>query len=120
DGIRRTATALSRRGFTKGDVFAIYSPNLPEYAIVFLAVATLGGTVTTVNPLYTAGELASQLKDCRAKLLVTVPAFLDKAKEASAQAGGVEDIYVFGTAEGARPFSELLAAPPEPPTVAID
>ena len=39
DGIRRVATALARRGFKKGDVFAIYSPNLPEYAIVFLGVA---------------------------------------------------------------------------------
>src|SRR5437762_8455532 len=119
DGIRRVATALARRGFKKGDVFAIYSPNLPEYAIVFHAVATLGGTVTTVNPLYTAGELANQLKDCRAKLLITVPTFLDKAKEAAASAG-VQDVYVFGAAEGARPFSELLAARPEPTLVTID
>src|SRR5258705_629330 len=56
DGIRRVATALARRGFEKGDVFAIYSPNLPEYAIVFHAVASLGRTVTTVNPRYTAGR----------------------------------------------------------------
>jgi acyl-CoA synthetase (AMP-forming)/AMP-acid ligase II len=118
DGIRRAATALARRGFEKGDVFAIYSPNLPEYAIVFLAVASLGGTVTTVNPLYTAGELANQLRDCKARLLITVPPFLDKAKDAAAQAG-VEDVYVFGTAEGARPFGELLEAPPTPPHVAI-
>jgi len=119
DGIRRAATALSRRGFGKGDVLAIYSPNLPEYAIVFLAVATLGGTVTTVNPLYTAGELATQLRDCRAKLLITVPTFLDKAKEAAASAD-VQDVYVFGVAEGARPFSELLAAPPAPTGATID
>jgi acyl-CoA synthetase (AMP-forming)/AMP-acid ligase II len=120
DGIRRTATALSRRGFKKGDVFAVYSPNLPEYAIVFLGVAMLGGTVTTVNPLYTAGELANQLKDCKAKLLITVPMFLDKAKEAAAAAGGVGDIYVFGEADGARSFKELLEAPPDPPAVTIN
>jgi acyl-CoA synthetase (AMP-forming)/AMP-acid ligase II len=120
DGIRRVATALARRGFKKGDVFAIYSPNLPEYAIVFNAVASLGGIVTTVNPLYTAGELAKQLQDSRARLLITVPPFLDKAKEAAAQAGGIDDIYVFGTADGARPFSELLDAPPTPPTVRIN
>jgi acyl-CoA synthetase (AMP-forming)/AMP-acid ligase II len=119
DGIRRAATALARRGFKKGDVFAIYSPNLPEYAIVFHAVASLGGIITTVNPLYTVGELANQLKDCRARFLITVPAVLDKAKEAAAQTG-VEDIYVFGTAEGARPFAELLDAPPTPPQVAIN
>jgi acyl-CoA synthetase (AMP-forming)/AMP-acid ligase II len=117
--VRRVATGLARRDFRKGDVLAIYSPNVPEYAVVFYAVASLGGTNTTVNPLYTAGELANQLRDSRAKLLVTAPPFIDKAREAAAQSG-VEDIYVFGTADGARPFAELLAAPPAPPPVTID
>src|SRR6266568_657486 len=111
DSIRRVATGLARRGFRKGDVFAIYSPNLPEYAIIFNAVASLGGVNTTVNPLYTAGELANQLEDSRARFLITVPMFLDKAREAAARTG-VEDVYVFGTADGARPFAELLQAAP--------
>src|SRR2546422_7177727 len=111
ESIRRVATALHQRGFGKGDVFAIYSPNVVEYAVIFNAVASLGGIATTVNPLYTAGELANQLKDSSARSLITVPAFLDKAKEAAA-ATGVEDVYVFGSADGARPFAELLDAPP--------
>ncbi|OGL14001.1 MAG: AMP-dependent synthetase [Candidatus Rokubacteria bacterium RIFCSPLOWO2_12_FULL_71_22] len=119
DGIRRAATGLARRGFGKGDVFAIYSPNLPEYAVVFNAVASVGGINTTVNPLYTADELAKQLTDSKARYLVTVAPFLDKAREAAARAG-VQEVFVFGPAEGARPFAELLAAPPDPPRVAID
>ena len=118
-GIRRAATGLARRGFGKGDVFAIYSPNLPEYAVVFNAVASVGGINTTVNPLYTADELAKQLTDSKARYLVTVAPFLDKAREAAARAG-VQEVFVFGPAEGARPFAELLAAPPDPPRVAID
>src|SRR5215217_4753527 len=35
DAVHRTAFGLCRRGFGKGDVFAIYSPNLPEYAFAF-------------------------------------------------------------------------------------
>ena len=121
DAIRRAATGLARSGFGKGDVFAIYSPNLPEYAVIFNAVATLGGINTTVNPLYTAGELANQLKDSRARFIVTVPMFLDKAREAATAAGlGKDSIFVFGEAEGARPFAELLQAPPTPPAVSID
>ena len=119
DSIRRVATGLARRGFRKGDVFAIYSPNLPEYAVIFNAVASLGGVNTTVNPLYTAAELAKQLRDSRARFLITVPAVLDKAREAAA-AAGIQDIYVFGTAAGARSFSELLEAPASPPAVTID
>jgi acyl-CoA synthetase (AMP-forming)/AMP-acid ligase II len=119
DAIRRVASALARRGFRKGDVFAIYSPNLPEYAVVFNAVASLGGINTTVNPLYTVGELANQLKDSRARFLITVPPFLAKAKEAAA-ATGIDEVFVFGSAEGACSFAELLEAPPAPPSVAID
>ena len=54
EGARRTAAGLARRGFAKGQVLAIYCPNLPEYAVVFLGVAMAGGVNTTVNPLYTA------------------------------------------------------------------
>src|SRR5262245_36299982 len=53
DSIRRVAVNLSLRGFKQGEVFAILSPNHPEYAILFHAIATLGGIVTTLNPLYT-------------------------------------------------------------------
>ena len=53
ESVRRTATGLSARGFRKGDVFAIYSPNLPEYAVAFHAVSLLGGINTTISPLYT-------------------------------------------------------------------
>jgi acyl-CoA synthetase (AMP-forming)/AMP-acid ligase II len=34
-GVRRVAAGLAARGFAKGDVFAIFSPNLPEYALAF-------------------------------------------------------------------------------------
>jgi acyl-CoA synthetase (AMP-forming)/AMP-acid ligase II len=113
------AAGLAKRGFKKGDVLAIYSPNLPEYALAMLGAASLGGIVTTANPLYTADELAKQLVDSGARLLVTVPPFLDKAVEA-AKAGGIEDIFVFGAADGARPFAELMQHGDQPPAVAID
>jgi len=119
DGVKRAAAGLARRGFKKGDVFAIYSPNLPEYAVIFLAVASLGGINTTANPLYTADELAKQLADSRARFLVTVPPFLDKAQEA-AKKSGIEEVFVFGTAEGATPFADLLQAGGEPPAVRIN
>jgi acyl-CoA synthetase (AMP-forming)/AMP-acid ligase II len=119
DGVRQAAAGLAKRGFKKGDVFAIYSPNVPEYAVIFLAVASLGGINTTANPLYTADELAKQLADSRARFLVTVAPFLDKAQEA-AKKSAVEEIFVFGAAEGATPFAELLQAGAEPPTARID
>src|SRR3712207_703998 len=69
--VRRVGANLAARGFQKGDVFAILLPNLPEYAVAFHGVASIGGVLTTINPLYTAEELNFQLKDTGAKYLLT-------------------------------------------------
>src|SRR5262245_18474971 len=50
--VKRGAHGLAARGFKKGEVLAIYSPNCPEYALAFHAVALAGGIVTTINPTY--------------------------------------------------------------------
>jgi acyl-CoA synthetase (AMP-forming)/AMP-acid ligase II len=118
DGARRAAAGLAKRGFGKGDVLAIYCPNLPEYAIVFLGVAMAGGINTTVNPLYTADELANQLRDSGARFLVTAPPFLDKAKEGAAKSG-VEEIFILGAADGVRPFTDLMQAGDQPPALTM-
>ena len=115
---RATAAGLAARGFGKGGVFAIYSPNLPEYAVAFFGVAAAGGTVTTINPLYTPAELNRQLRDAGASFLVTIPQFVDRAREAVAGTD-VREVFVFGEAEGATPFAALPAAGP-PPDVTID
>jgi acyl-CoA synthetase (AMP-forming)/AMP-acid ligase II len=118
-GVDRMAAGLGERGFGKGDVFAIFSPNLPEYAIAFHGVASAGGTATTINPLYTADELAFQLEHSRAKYLLTIPQFLDRAQEAAERAG-IEEVFVLGEAEGASPFAELLVGSGSAPDVDID
>jgi acyl-CoA synthetase (AMP-forming)/AMP-acid ligase II len=118
--IRLVAASLAKRGLKKGDVFAIYSPNLPEYAIAFHAVATLGAINTTINPLYTPHELAHQLKDAGARFLLTIPQFLPNATVAAEEAGGIEEIFVFGEAEGATPFASLLQSDGQLPPVKID
>jgi acyl-CoA synthetase (AMP-forming)/AMP-acid ligase II len=118
-GVRRLAAGLAARGFGKGDVFAIHSPNLPEYALAYYGVAAAGGVNTTINPLYTADELAFQLRDAGARFLLTVPPFLDRAL-AAASMTGVEEVFVLGEAEGATPFSSLLTAGDTPPAVDFD
>jgi acyl-CoA synthetase (AMP-forming)/AMP-acid ligase II len=119
DSVNRVASSLSKRGFRKGDVVGILSPNVPEYAIAFHAVASLGGIVTPINPLYTADEIALQLKDSGARLLITFPSFIDKAREA-AKTSSVQELFVFGEAAGATAFSELLQGDGVVPEVEID
>ena len=119
NGVRRAAASLAQKGFRKGDVFGIFSTNCPEYGVAFHAVAMLGGINTTVNPLYTAEEAAFQLKNSGAKLLVTSPQFVEKAREAADQSG-IKELFVFGEAEGATPFDSLLQSDGEVPQVEIN
>jgi acyl-CoA synthetase (AMP-forming)/AMP-acid ligase II len=84
---RRTAAGLADRGLGRGDTVAIYGPNQAEFATAVLGAAMAGVTTTTANPLYTAGELAYQLRDSGARILVTIEPFMDRAREAAAEAG---------------------------------
>ncbi len=113
--VQRVAAGLHRLGFRKGHVLAIYSCNTLEYPVIFHAVSLLGGINTTINPLYTAEELACQLKDAGARYLVTAPAFAEKAKEAAHDAG-ITEIFVFGESS----FTSLSTASGEPPSVNLD
>ena len=105
DGVRRIAGGLTARGFGKGHVLAILAPNVPEYAAVFHGAALAGGTVTTINPLYTPREIAHQLKDAGARYLFTVPEALPAVLEVQAQTD-VEEVFVLGET-GDHPFTPL-------------
>jgi len=119
--VQRVAAGLHERGFSQGDVFAIYSPNLPEYAVIFLAVAQIGGIVTTVNPLSTAHELEQQMRSAGARAMITVPVLLPAARQAAAQVG-LDEVFVFGEGEGATPFAALMSTDGQAPraTIAAD
>lgn len=117
--VRRVAASLAKRGFKKGDVCAIFSTNCPEYAVIFHAVAMLGGINTTLNPLYTSEEAAFQLKNAGARLLVSAPQIIEKAR-AAAEQSQIEELFVFGDAERATPFATLLESDGEVPRVEID
>jgi acyl-CoA synthetase (AMP-forming)/AMP-acid ligase II len=112
---RRVAAGLWERGVRKGDTVCIYSPNVPEYAAVFFGAAQIGAVSTTANPAYGAEELARQVRDSGACLIVTVPALAERARQA-ASAVGVTDVIVIREAS----FAELVSVSDKPPAVAID
>jgi acyl-CoA synthetase (AMP-forming)/AMP-acid ligase II len=119
EGIRQLAAGLSRRGIAKGDVVAIWSPNVPEYAIVFHAVSRMGAVLTTANPVYTAEELAFQLRDAGARLLVTTGALLERAREAVAASGRDIEIVTIDEVDGV-PSLAAISVDADPPPVTID
>ena len=80
----RAGSGLLRAGAEPGQVVAALLPNIPEYPILFMAASEAGLVLTTLNPLYTPGEIRGQLVNSEAKLILTVPDLLEKTREATA------------------------------------
>ena len=98
DHVKRLAGGLREAGHVPQKPVALMAPNSPEYCIIFHAIAWAGGTITTLNPTYTAHEIRHQLRDSGAGLLITVPATLAVAKEALKELPEVQ-ICVIGSAD---------------------
>jgi long-chain acyl-CoA synthetase len=76
------AAWLQTRGLNKGDRVAIMLPNVMAYPAILFGVLISGYTVVNVNPLYTARELAHQIKDSGARVLFVLENFGHTVEEA--------------------------------------
>ena len=92
--IRRFATALHEMGVEKGETFAIYAPNCPQFSIAYFAAHILGAKVTALSPLFVAREVGYQLKDSESKNLVVMDMFYPNVK-AVREETELERVFVF-------------------------
>jgi long-chain acyl-CoA synthetase len=70
--VDRAAAGFQALGVTKGTHVGLILPNCPYYPIAFFAVLKAGGTVVNFNPLYTEREIAAQMNDSGATMMVTL------------------------------------------------
>lgn len=126
DRVARFANALKSLGVRRGDVVAIYLPNLPEAFVAVHACNRIGAIYTILFSGFSPEAVALRLQAARAKLLVTadgcwrrgrqVP-LLGNARQARPSAPALETIVVVDRC-GTRPelhagelaFDALMAA----------
>ncbi|MBS1694539.1 MAG: AMP-binding protein [Actinobacteria bacterium] len=119
------AGALGARGIGVGDVVGLLAPNSSAFATAFHGILRAGATATTVNALFTATDIAKQLTDSHATMLITVSALAPRAAEAATAAGlAAADLVVLDgagqAADGHPNAADLLAAGAKPPRVHFD
>ena len=66
------ARALQGLGIQEGDKVGVCLPNIPQVIISNLAIFRIGAVTVQNNPLYTERELAYQLNDSDAKMVITL------------------------------------------------
>ncbi len=115
------AGAVAAQGLGVHGVAAILCPNVPAFATVFHGLLRAGATVTTINALYTADEIAAQLTDAGAEWLFTVSALLPAAREAAERTGiPASRLVVLDGADGHPSLADLLAMGAPAPRVSFD
>jgi acyl-CoA synthetase (AMP-forming)/AMP-acid ligase II len=115
------AGALAVRGVDTETVVALLCPNVPAFATVFHGILRAGATVTTINSLYTPGEIEKQLRDAEATWLVTVSPLLPQAQAAAAAVGiDTDHLIVLDGADGHPNLRELLTEQSPAPEVSFD
>ncbi len=69
--VNKASNALVELGVQTGDRVAIYMPMIPETVIAMLACARLGAPHTVVFGGFSADALATRIKDCAARIVIT-------------------------------------------------
>src|SRR5919197_956317 len=103
----RAAAGLASRRLRRGDVAAVLLPNAPEFAAAFLGVALAGGAVTTLSPASTEEELARQLRESEARVVITDGDLLPRARAVAVEAA----VAITELLEVAGPPPELRLEP---------
>ena len=122
DYSNRFAAALAALGVSKGDRVGVLAPNCVEFLIAFYGVPKCGAVVTTLNSGYREREIAHQLNDSGAEVVVVHEALVQTAEAARDAVPGLGDFIVIKEgADDPNSFWGLIErASPSPPSVEID
>ena len=118
----RLASALVNTGVEKGDRIGLLAPNCAEFEIAFFGVLKTGATVTTINSGYREREIAHQLNNSRASILIVHDSLVEMVDAAKPLLNDVPEVIVIRP-DGSDPESfwgRIAAAPAEAPRVEID
>lgn len=80
DAVARLANGLKSLGIGKGDVVAIYLPNLPEAFVAIHACNRIGAIYTVLFAGFSPDAVALRLQTAHAKLVVTADGSLRRGK----------------------------------------
>jgi len=114
---KRLASALTKRGISKGDTVAVMLPNIPEMFECHFGVPVTGAVLNALNYRLDAQTIAFILNHGEAKFLITDTEFSTTVKDALTQIGrdvtvidvDDEEAEVRGKMLGEKDYEALLA-----------
>jgi len=102
------ADTLRRKGVVRGERVALYLPNVPAFALAYLAVLKAGAIAVSVNSLFKYDEVRYILLDSTPKVVFTVAELLPNVSREACT--GIEHVVLCeGVASGADSLDDWLA-----------
>lgn len=89
----RFAALITRLGAKKGDRIAVFLPNCPQFIVCFFGILKAGCVHVPVNPMFTEPELAYELNDTSAKIIVVHDQLLPVLEAVKAQSSVAHILY---------------------------
>src|SRR4051812_16598663 len=112
--VSRAAHGLRALGVDAGDRVALFLPNIPEFAVAYLAAQKLGAIAVSVNALLRTDELRYVLGDSGAGVVFTTAAMLPELAPLRGELPALRDVVVCeGDAPGERTLDDLCASQPD-------
>jgi acyl-CoA synthetase (AMP-forming)/AMP-acid ligase II len=105
--VQAAAAGLAWRGLQPRDVVGVHVADAVSYVLATHAIRAAGGVPAPVSAGLTVGQIAWQLAECGARMLLTAPPHT-AASLAAADRSWVRQVISFGEAAGTIPFSALL------------
>ena len=117
DGAARAAAWLGGVGVRAGDRVAILADNEARWISAYLGTLWIGAVAVPLDTAYKPAQVCTILGSSGARVLFTTPKYLDTAKAACAQAGGVAPrlVLLSGDAPGIAGAADLARAGAAPP-----
>ncbi len=95
EAVQRTASILTKKGITKGDVVSLLMPNGVEYIIGYFACWEIGALAGPINSLLKAQEIAYVISNSEAKALLVNTQFLPTIDSVQQELPQLSNIIVF-------------------------
>ncbi len=119
----KVANMLYELGIRKGDKVSVFLPNQPEYVYLYLGIPKIGAIIGPVNALFKPREVQYVVNHSEAKILITIPKFMEIVNEIRDQLPHLKHIIVIGDPmKGTLNYQSLMekAADSPPPRVSIN
>ena len=102
------AAYLQQQGLPKGTRVALMMPNILQYPVALFGILKAGFSVVNINPLYTCDELAYQLKDSGADVIVVMANFAKTVENARPKAPQLKHVVITEMGDLFSPIKRVL------------